>query len=279
MATATFDTPPVPHGRLYALVNEFRRRDPLLFWTGAAPLLLVPLMAAIAPFDERLVTGINPWIKPIKFTVAGAVYLLTLAWFMPDVPASERARRRVSKVAAYSMLAELALVTTQAARGAASHFNDRAPFDAAVFGLMGLLIMANTVAVGYVTWRFWRADAGLPSPYLWGLRLGLLFFILAGLEGFAMVRLMSHSVGVAEGGPGLPFLNWSTRGGDLRVAHFVGMHALQVLPLVGHLFSSPRVARRIKNPVGWVWAVGTLYAGLSLLLFLQALSGSPLLSY
>ena len=279
MSTATIHSHDRPHGRLRALVNEFRRRDPLLFWTGAAPLLLVPLMAAFALVDERLVTGIDPWIKPIKFTVAGSVYLLTLAWLMPHVPASVRARRRVSQVAAYSMLAELALVTTQAARGTASHFNDRAPFDAAVFGLMGLLIMANTVAVGYVAWRFWRADARLPAPYLWGVRLGLLFFILASFEGFAMVRLASHSVGVADGGPGLPLINWSTRGGDLRVAHFVGLHSLQVLPLVGHLFSSPRVAGRIKNPTGWVWVIGTLYAGLSLLLFLQALSGSPLLSY
>ena len=278
MSTAIIDTHATPHGRLHAFVGELRRRDPLLFWTAVVPLLFVPLLAAAAPFDERLLAGINPWIKPFKFIVSGAVYLLTLAWFMPDLPAGERARRRVSKVAAYSMLAEVLLITMQAARGTASHFNDRAPFDLAVFGLMGLLIMANTVAVGYVTWRFWRAGAGIPAPYLWGLRLGLLFFVLASLEGFAMVRMMSHSVGVADGGPGLPFLNWSTRGGDLRVAHFVGLHALQVLPLVGHLFSSRRAAEHVKNPVAWVCAIGALYAGFSLLLFLQAVSGSPLLS-
>jgi hypothetical protein len=51
-----------------------------------------------------------------------------------------------------------------------------------------------------------------------------------------------------------------------------------VLPLVGHVFSSPRVTGRIKNPVYWVWAVATLYGTLSLLLFLQALSGSPLIA-
>ena len=277
MSSAIIDMLPRPHGRLRALISELRRRDPLLFWAGALPLLLVPLMAAAASFDERLVTGIDPWIKPIKFTVAGAVYLLTLAWLMPDVPASTKARRRVSKAAAYSMIAELVLVTTQAARGTASHFNDRAPFDFAVFGLMGLLIMANTVAVCYVTWRFWRVDAQLPSPYLWGVRLGLLIFLLASFEGFAMVRLNAHSVGVADGGPGLPLINWSTRGGDLRVAHFVGLHALQVLPLAGYWFSSPRVAERLKNSTGWVWAVGTLYGGLSLLLFLHALSGTPLI--
>src|SRR3712207_1173279 len=170
MSSAVIDTLPRPHGRVRALVNEFRRRDPLLFWTGALPLLLVPLMAAFAAFDERLVTGIDPWVKPVKFTVAGAVYLLTLAWFMPDVPASERARRRVSKLAAFTMMAELALITTQAARGTASHFNDRAPFDFAVFGLMGLLIMVNTAAVGFVTWRLWRGGPPLAAPQLWGLR-------------------------------------------------------------------------------------------------------------
>ena len=86
-----------------------------------------------------------------------------------------------------------------------------------------------------------------------------------------MVRFHAHSVGVADGGTGIPLLNWSTRGGGLRIAHFVGLHAFQVLPLVGHLFSSPMVTARIKNPVYWVWAVSALYGGGPLLLFLQAL--------
>lgn len=82
-------------------------------------------------------------------------------------------------------------------------------------------------------------------------------------------------MGVADGGPGLPLINWSTRGGDLRVAHFVGLHALQVLPLAGYLFSKAGDGGRIGNPTRWVWLAGALYGGLSLALLLQALWGLP----
>lgn len=279
MSTAIVNVSRSPFARLSTLIAEARRRDSLLFWTAAAHIFLIPLLLAGIIFDERLVTGINPWIKPLKFAVAGAVYLLTLAWFMGDLPASEKARRRVSRLVALSMSAEIVLITLQAARGASSHFNNSTPFDAAVFGLMGLMIVVNTIAVGYVTWRFWRADAPLLAAYLWGVRLGLLFFILAGLEGFVMTSRLSHSVGAADGGPGLPLINWSTRAGDLRVAHFVGMHSLQVLPLVGSLLSAKDAGARDGNAVRWLWLAAVAYGGLALLLFVQALAGRPLISW
>lgn len=266
-------------GLMSGLIEEARRRDPLLFWVSVSHLLLIPLLLAVAPFDDRLVTGINPWIKPIKFTLANAVYMLTVGWLFHHLPAGQAARRRTCRLVALTIIAETVLITIQAARGTTSHFNLSSLANAGILGLMGLMIVVNTAAVAYATVRFWRGEPAIPAPYLWGIRLGLLIFLLASLEGFVMIRLHAHSVGVADGGPGLPLLNWSTRGGDLRVAHFVGLHALQVLPVVGYLFSSRRAAALLKNPSRWVWATAALYGGLSLLLFLQALSGSPLISY
>lgn len=279
MSTFIAEAPRRPLARVSALIGEVRRRNPLLFRMAAAHLLLVPPMLLAAFIDERTVTGLNPWIKPLKFAVANAVYLLTAAWLIADLPARAELRRRVSRLIALSMAAEIVLITLQAARGTTSHFNVSTPFDGAVQGLMGLMIVVNTAAVVYVTWRFWRAEAPLPAAYLWGVRLGLLFFILAGLEGFAMVGRMSHGVGVADGGPGLPLVNWSTRGGDLRVAHFVGMHSLQALPFVGHMLSSKFAPERAGASVRWMWAAAAAYGGLSLLLFVQAIAGRPLISW
>lgn len=265
-------------GLLPGLVEESRRRDPLLFWVSAAHLLLVPLMLAAAPFDERLVTGINPWIKPVKFALANAVYMLTVGWLFRHLPAGALARRRVSRIVAVTIIAETVLITLQAARGTASHFNLSTRLDASVIGIMGLMIVINTAAIIYATVKFWKNSPAVPAAYLWGIRLGLLIFLLASLEGFVMIRLHAHGVGVADGGPGLPLINWSTRGGDLRAAHFFGLHAIQALPLVGHFFSRRGVAARLAKPVFWVWAAGLSYAALALLLFIQALSGSPLIS-
>jgi hypothetical protein len=164
----------------------------------------------------------------------------------------------------------------QVARGVTSHFNDTTAFDSAVFGVMGASITLNIMVAAYVALKFWKTEAKISAPYLWGIRIGLTIFVLASLEGFAMVSHAAHSVGVPDGGPGLPLVNWSTRGGDLRVAHFFGIHALQVLPLAGCLLSTRRAKSLTSNAVRWVQAGGAVYALLALLLFLWAMAGMPL---
>ena len=261
----------------YGFIQELHARNPLLFSVGVAHIVLLLVMLVIAPFDGRQVMGINPWIKPMKFAASIAIYLLTMSWLLHELPLGDKVKRRVNWAIAGTLIIEIVLITMQAARAVTSHFNNTTAFDSAVFGVMGASIAFNILVAAYVALKFWKTEAKIPAPYLWGIRIGLTIFVLASLEGFAMVGHSAHSVGVPDGGPGLPVVNWSTTGGDLRVAHFFGMHALQVLPLMGYLLST-RAKSRTRSAVRWVQSAGALYALLALLLFLFAMAGRPLVS-
>ena len=263
------------------------------------PLLgLAALMAAtavvtagLAVVDPVQITGTNGWFKPLKFSVSIAVYALTLAWLLSLLP--ER-RQRLSRLGAWivvvAMVVEMLVITGAVAAGTTSHFNVSSPTATALWAAMGTAIAAVwlvTLVVAALLWRLPDADPARQLAIRAGLVIGLVgmavaFFMTsptsAQLDDFAGVA-GAHAVGVADGGPGLPFLGWSTTGGDLRVPHFVGMHALQALPLLapGLELLSRRVPA-LQAPGARFRVVGIAAAGfavLVVLLTLQALAGIP----
>ena len=168
------------------------------------------------------------------------------------------------------MTFELTVIIGQAARGKLSHFNITSTTDGLLFSLMGVAITTFTIWTAYIGALFFtKKTAAIPATYLWGIRLGILLFVIFAFEGGLMAARLGHTVGAADGGPGLPGTNWSTQHGDLRVAHFVGMHALQILPLYGYF-----LARR----PGQVILLGLAYLVLAVALLMQALAEKPLLA-
>jgi hypothetical protein len=254
------------------LITELRHRDPLLFWTGAVMLLAFIVVALISIGDTRTVLGINPWIKPMKFLTSVTMFMWTIAWFMPEAR-DGRARKVVSWTIALMMSGEILAIVYQAARGTQSHFNHRTAFDAMIFSAMGVMIMINTVATAVFLWILRRDTPPQRAGYIWGIRLGLIVFLLASAEGGLIVANNAHTVGAPDGGAGLPFVNWSTTHGDLRVAHFVGMHALQGLPLLGFFLDRNRIPAR-----NLLFAVSILWLAVMGGLLIMAMQGRPLLS-
>lgn len=234
-----------------------------LMWLLAATCALaMAVFAALAVLDSAQILGINRWIKPAKFAASIATYAATLALLAAPV---ENARW-ICRVAFVSMTGELALITLQSARGVTSHFNKATRFDEAVFGTMGFLIAANTVAVAFLLREYVFRPPFLHPAMLSAIRSGLVLFLGASLQGFVMVSLGAHTVGAPDGGPGWPLVNWSLQHGDLRIAHFVGLHALQGLPLVALVFPN----RPLLRALAALWTVA--FSGLMLL----ALDGKPL---
>ena len=157
-------------------VAEIYRRNPVLALTGGLMLALTALMLAIAPFDSRTITGINSWIKPLKFTISITIFVWTLAWYLHYLSNRRWAVRLISWGCSVVFVVEMFCIILQAARGTTSHFNIKTPFDAAIFSTMGLMIAVNTMLVLLTLILFFGRTAPLPLAYLWGIRLGLLLF-------------------------------------------------------------------------------------------------------
>ncbi len=253
---------------------------PLVAFT-VAMVVLTPTTAVTWLLDDRTLLGAPIWAKPLKFAISFAAYSATLAWMLHQLRRGTRLHRSgwwTGTVIALASAVEMVIIVGQAYRGTRSHFNADTAFDAALFSLMGAtvaVIYLATLAVAVLLLRTQGGDPVVASS----VRLGVFVSLLGMSVGFLLVGQGGHSVGVPDGGPGLPLTGWSTTGGDLRIGHFVGMHALQVLPLLGVLLTGRRAQRLGTGArAGILRVVAAAYAGLVVLVTWQALRAQPLLA-
>ena len=291
-------------GRLGAAGRQLRRFLGLIT-EGSRPLALLALgsvallavTAVLMLVDPRLLGAAPLWLKPAKFAASIALSAATLALLLRHIQLPARGgRRAVALIVVFATL-ELVIITIQAARGVASHFNVASTLNTFLFSAMGIGIVIFTLAIGYIAFVALRQrfeDRALG----WGIRLGFAVMLFGSAIAFLMPRptpaqagslragqptpmVGAHAVGVPDGGPGLPVTRWSTQGGDLRVPHFIGLHALQILPLAGFLFGG---RRRAGSPGDRVRAVrltvitGLAYFGITITALVQALRGQSVLA-
>ena len=192
------------------------------------------ICAVLALIDHRLLNGANVWDKPAKFFLSLAVQFATVSWALSLLPTFTRATRSVNvAVAAMSLAAwfEMIYMIFRASRGEASHFNDTSVIAQVMYGLMGLgaLTLTSTAFfIGFLAWKR-RNQSLMTEAAGLGLMLGM---VMATVAGGYMSSKQGHWVGgELSDAHGLSFFSWSTTGGDLRVAHFVGMHTAQFIPL------------------------------------------------
>ena len=91
-----------------------------------------------------------------------------------------------------------------------------------------------------------------------------------------MTNAGAHTVGGVDGGPGLPVTGWSTEHGDLRLPHFIGLHAIQALALIAVGLRRWRRPEAVR--VRTVLATAVSYASLFLLLLWGALRGQSVVA-
>jgi hypothetical protein len=249
-------------------LNELSHRNPVMYWFGWISLAGALFSFVMIMISDTQVLGINAWIKPAKFYLSTWIFIWTIAWYMKYLP-----EQNVVSVYSWFTIAvfvfELIYITWQASIGQKSHFNVSTSFHSAMWGLMGGTIALMTLFTAFIGFLFFKNTfPELPNAYVWAIRFGIILFVIFAFEGGVMGSQLSHTVGAADGGKGLPFLNWSVSDGDLRIAHFVGMHALQVLPLLAFF---------VIKDTKIITAASLLYFALAVFVLVQALQGRPFL--
>lgn len=281
-----------------SLVNRLANGNQFIAWSLHFYLATFVLTLAAVFIDPRIITGQLAWIKPLKFSISILIYTLTLLWMLGFVDTTTTRKRRLVQTiviaTTIAFLGEMAGVWIQAFRGVRSHFNVGSGFDGFIFSMMGTLVLViwvmNLLAATLLLFE------RLPNRvFAWSLRLALVITLVgAGLAGLMLspnaeqtaviaagempTTVGAHSVGVDDGGAGMAITGWSTEGGDLRVPHFVGLHALQIIPFMGLLIQRRRRQLSESRQTTLVWVGSLGYIGLMGILTWQALRGQALIA-
>jgi hypothetical protein len=267
-AKATFTT---------QLITRMRQVAAPLYWVGLALLAVAIPTFALTLLDTRLLQGVSVWLKPLKFQISTGVYLLTLALFMVWLPAQALRTKKARYVvwgAVLSGLFEVGYITVQGSLGLASHFNLSSRFFANMYTLMGIgavVLASASLVLGILIARSTAYE--LPAMLTLAIVLGLVltFVIGTGFGGYLSAQRAGHWVGGAlTDSGGLLFFKWSRSGGDLRVAHFFGIHAMHFIPAFALALYSAGISQTRA-----VWAFAVAFTMFCTWTFIQALQGLP----
>jgi hypothetical protein len=261
--------------------RELDANDPVLSRLGWALLLAVPVLAALAMLVPAAgAAAVNPWIKPIKFSMSFSTFASTISVLLLALRIPKWQLTLVRRAIATSVALEILSLAAQAWRSA-YHLTGQSLLDTSLAQMTNSMVMVNT---GIVCWMLALFCANrvrteqIDRPMVAAIRYSIVIFLAGNAIGGYMLARGSHTVGVADGGPGLPFVNWSVIAGDLRIAHFIAIHAIQIVPLFAYILSQMAPVPPVKLRR---MAAGALALAVSIAVgatFVQAALGHPLLS-
>ena len=251
---------------MITFLQQLKFRNETMFYFGVACLVLSMLFLILAKTTTTQVYGVNAWYKPFKFAFSTLTFAWAMAWYCFYLPNFNVSLFNWTVIILLGF--EIAYIALQAGRGQLSHYNQSTPVYAALFSMMAFAASAVTIYTAYVGFLFFsKSFPELPTYYVWAIRLSIVLFVIFSFEGFAMGSRLSHTVGAANDNSNLLIVGWSKTFGDLRVAHFIGMHALQIIPIVSYY-----LLKNTKLTIALV--IG--YGFLALFTLIQALKGKPL---
>lgn len=251
---------------MISFFSSLESRNWPLFVFGCFNMLAGIIFLLLTQFTSTPIRGLNAWFKPFKFALSIGIFSWTMAWYTYELHTPTFVNL-YNWVTILLLGFEVVYIALQAGRGKLSHYNLSSPLYSFLTVMMGVAAAIVTLFTGYIGVLFCTDNfPNLPYYYVLSIQIAILLFVFFAFQGASMGARQTHTVGGPEGEAAMPVLNWSTRYGDLRIAHFIGMHALQVLPLLSWYVLRDTISTAI---------VGTLYGVLAIYTLVKALQGKP----
>jgi len=249
-------------------IKELKIRNEYLFYFGLLCVIISIVCIILTKTTSTEIQGVNAWFKPLKFAISIGLFSWTMAWYCYYLSNFNVTPFNWTVITLFGF--ELIYIIFQASKGQLSHFNISTPTYSLLYSLMGLAAVLVTLYTAYIGLLFFtQSFPDLPKYYVWSIRLGILIFVIFSFEGGLMGSRMNHSVGAINDNSNWWIVGWSKTVGDLRVSHFIGMHALQLLPLLSFY-----IFKNLKMTI----VISIFYGLLATSTLVQALNGKPLIT-
>jgi hypothetical protein len=240
---------------LWAAARGYQR---LAYLVGAGLILIGLAHAGIWALAGGSASGALSWRKPTTFGISFGLTTLTLAWVATWLPVRPRIGWTAAGLLCAATTYEVAWVTVQHARGTPAHFNDTTPLDERLFIGGAVMVAVAIVVIAAMTLTAFVSTTA-PAPMAVAIRWGLVGLLAAQASG---VWMLLHGLALVDADADPLRQSMSTVGaaGQMKFAHAVPMHAIQVLAVLAWLLSLSGMPQRRQTRLVALAVVG--YAGL-----------------
>ena len=185
-------------------------------------------------------SGAVSFRKPVTFGISVGLLLWTCGWVMDRLPSRKRMESVLAGVLIGSGLVEVGLITAQAWRGVASHFNFTTTEDSIIFAAMGASIGVFSLAL--LTIAIW---AVIQRPAEQTTRLAVLAGMALVITGLGLGQwVIGLGVEMAEQLGHAPETVLAGEAGVAKFPHAMALHGIQLFIGAAVLAGSGHLTRR-----------------------------------
>lgn len=183
--------------------------------------IITLLLSALGHLCDHSIYSLSTWLKPAKFAVSILLYAASFNIFQRYISGQNRLIRFAMSASVLGGFIELASSLTQAALTWSAHSNAGVEDALLITGRLAIMPLAF---LDLIFFAVLMREKNLPPVMGSALKWGLLLTAIGFIPGFILMAPEHVQVALSH--------HAFCSSGNLRIAHFIGIHALQIIPLL-----------------------------------------------